>query len=57
MTTKKLIEEKLPIKEINLDSVVEASFKTLPRETREEYKRVFGVKPMVVGPRLRNIHT
>ena len=57
MIKKKIIEEKLSIKEINLDSIMEASFKTLPRETCEEYKRVFGVKPMVVGSRPRNIHT
>ncbi len=53
----RLIEKFLPLKELNLDSTIEASFKGIPSEIREEYQKIFGVKPMVVGPRLRNIHT
>jgi len=53
----RLIEKYLPLKELNLDSTIEASFKGIPSEVREEYQKIFGVKPMVVGPRLRNIHT
>lgn len=53
----RIIERYLPLKELNLDSTVEVSFKGLPRDIREEYIKTFGVKPMVIGPRLRNIHT
>ena len=53
----RLIEEKLPLGEINLDSSIESSFKQVPKEVREEYTKKFDVKPMVVGPRLRSIHT
>ncbi len=53
----RLIEKFLPLKELNLDSTIEASFKGIPSEVREEYQKIFGVKPMVIGPRLRNIHT
>jgi adenine-specific DNA methylase len=45
------------LKEINLDAIIEAGFKGLDKERRQEYFKVFSVKPMVVGPRLRNIHT
>jgi len=52
----RLIEKYLPLREINLDSIIEASFKNLPKSIRAEYLKIFGVKPMVVGPRLRNVH-
>jgi len=53
----RIIEKFLPLKELNLDSTIEASYKGVEDEVKKEYQRIFGVKPMVVGPRLRNIHT
>ena len=53
----RLVERFLPLKETNLDAIVEVGFKGLDRTKREEYAKVFGVKPMVVGPRVRNLHT
>jgi len=53
----RLIESVLPLREINLDAIVEVGFKGLDKEKRQEYFKVFNVKPMVVGPRLRNLHT
>jgi hypothetical protein len=56
-STGRLIESILPLREINLDAIVEAGFKGLDKERRREYLKIFSVKPMVVGPRLRNLHT
>jgi len=53
----RLVEDFLPLKETNLDAVVEVGFKGLEKEKRQEYLKVFKVKPMVVGPRIRNLHT
>ncbi|MGB9693671.1 MAG: hypothetical protein ACPLYF_02395, partial [Fervidobacterium sp.] len=53
----RLVENFLPLKETNLDAIVEVGFKGLEKEKRQEYLKVFRVKPMVVGPRIRNLHT
>ena len=53
----RLIESVFPLKEVNLDAIVEVGFKGLDKEKRQEYFKVFNVKPMVIGPRLRNLHT
>jgi hypothetical protein len=53
----RLIESVFLLKEVNLDAIVEVGFKGLDKEKRQEYLKVFNVKPMVVGPRLRNLHT
>jgi len=53
----KLIENFLPLKEINLDAIIEVGFKGLSKEKRQEYLKTLKVKPMVVGPRVRNVHT
>lgn len=45
------------MRELNLDAVVEVGFKGLSSEKRREYFRIFKTKPMVVGPRIRNLHT
>ncbi|MEM1883271.1 MAG: hypothetical protein QXE14_01560, partial [Candidatus Bathyarchaeia archaeon] len=51
------VESFLPLSEVNLDAIVEVGFKGLDKEKRQEYLKIFNVKPMVVGPRLRNLHT
>ncbi|MEZ0346174.1 MAG: hypothetical protein ABWK01_06460 [Infirmifilum sp.] len=57
-SSRRMIEETLPLKEVNLDSLFESSFRGMgiPKESRTEYYRAFGVKPMIAGPKLRNIH-
>lgn len=53
----RLVEYFLPLRETNLDAIIEVGFKRLDKEKRQEYMKIFKVKPMVVGPRLRNLHT
>jgi len=54
---KRLIEEWLPLTELNVDALIEIGFKGAKMPVRSVYKKTFGILPMVVGPRLRNVHT
>ncbi|MEM0472648.1 MAG: hypothetical protein QXX84_07115 [Sulfolobales archaeon] len=54
---RRLIEESLPLSEISLDTIIEVGFKGLEKGKRQEYLKVFKIKPMVRGPRIRNLHT
>ena len=57
VTDVRMVEKRFPLKEINPDATIEVGFKKLTKEKRQEYFRLFKAKPMVVGPRLRNLHT
>ena len=51
------MEEWLPLEELNIDAVIEVGFKGARMPVRAVYEKTFGIPPMVVGPRLRNVQT
>ncbi|RLE71023.1 MAG: hypothetical protein DRJ37_05700, partial [Thermoprotei archaeon] len=53
---KLLIEKWLPLTELNIDSLSEIGFKGTRASLKTAYKEIFGIQPMITGPRLRNIH-
>jgi adenine-specific DNA methylase len=58
-TEKSLIEEWLPLKEVNFDVDIEMAFKFLSKEYRNKFKQIYGFEPEAintVAPRIRNLH-
>jgi len=55
----KLVEEWLPLQEVNLHSGLEMSFKLTAARFKNDFIRIHGITPLIIGaptPLLRNIH-
>jgi adenine-specific DNA methylase len=58
-TEKRLIDEWLPLKEINFDVDIEMAFKFLSKEYHKKFEEIYGFKPRAINtraPRVRNLH-
>ena len=59
MPDRKLVEEWLPLQEVNLHSGLEMSFKLTAARFKDDFIRIHGITPLIIGaptPLLRNIH-
>ncbi|MEM2126614.1 MAG: hypothetical protein QXH67_00115 [Candidatus Bathyarchaeia archaeon] len=58
-TEKRLIEEWLPLREVNFDVDIEMAFKFLSRKYYNKFEEIYGFKPRAINtraPRIRNMH-
>lgn len=58
-TEKRLIDEWLPLKEVNFDVDIEMAFKFLSREYHNKFEEIYGFKSRAINtraPRIRNLH-
>ena len=56
---KRLIDEWLPLREVNFDVDIEMAFKFLSRDYHQKFEKIFGFKPRAINtraPRIRNLH-